>query len=709
MTDIKNIDEAPQQEPSTETPNVAEAQPVVSAEPITEKPQQEESIAAAPAPSVEEAVPVVEDIQKPATPAEEPATPVEESVTPPVEEPVAASVEEPVATPVEETAAAPEGESVATPVEETTAEPEAEDKEPKKAVAYETKADIITRLKALSEGNEEISRQEVDALKSNFYRIQKQENEEAYKTYIEGGGDPAAYMPAPNTEELEFKEIMAAVREKRAAQHEQEERTLEENYQKKLTIIDRIKEILSNPDEVNKAYNEFKSLQQQWNEIKEVPAEKTSELWKQYQQNVEQFYDTLKLNNELRAYDFKKNLELKTAICERAEKLAEETDVIAAFRKLQQLHQEFREIGPVERDLREQVWTRFKTASTIINKRHQEYFEARKAQEQENLEKKTAICEEIEGYDLDSLKTFADWNALSSKIIALQAQWKSIGFAPQKMNVKIFERFRSACDNFFTRKSEYFKTVRESLNANLKLKEELVAKAEELKNSTAWKETTQAIIDLQKQWKEIGTVPKKFSDDVWKRFNAACDAFFEAKKEATSAQYAEQKENLKKKQAIIDSLAAIDPATTDEDFRAQLRKAQDDWNQIGHVPYREKEKLYQAFRAQMDRLYGAMSEHAVQSRISHFRAEVKDADGKVRERLLRQFDILKNEIMTYENNLGFLNLSSKSKNGSKLVEEIHHKVDKLRSDLNEIKQKIAALDEKKNGKLEEASADESEQ
>ena len=676
MTDIEKTNEEIQQEPLAENASAVEETPVASpeetavAEPETTEVEQPEAEAAAeqaaPAEPIAEEAPVAEEA--PAAEETEAAEPV-------------AAEEEPVA----------QDEEMPEPMADE------QDEESKKYSNYQTKEEIIARLKEIVEGEDEISRQEVEALKSNFYRIQKQQSEDAYKAYIDGGGDPDAYMPAPNTDEAAFKDYMAAIREKRAAQHEAEVQTLEDNYAKKLTIIEKIKEILASPDEVNKSYNDFKALQQQWNEIKSVPAEKATDLWKTYQLHVEQFYDTLKLNNEFRAYDFKKNLELKTALCERAEKLQEEEDVVSASRKLQQLHQEFREIGPVERDLREGIWNRFKAASTIINKRHQEYFESRKAQELENLEKKSAICDQVEGFELDSLKTFADWNAISDKIIALQAEWKTIGFAPQKMNVKIFERFRAACDNFFTRKAEFFKSVRDSLNNNLKLKEELVAQAEALKDSTAWKETTDAIIALQKKWKEIGTVPKKFSDDVWNRFNAACDAFFEAKKAANSSQRSEQNENLQKKQAIIDELAAIDPATEEGDYRPKLRKAQEEWNNIGHVPYKVKEDIYKAFRAQMDRLYGALSERASRNRVSRFRDEVRSGDGnKIRERLLRQYDILKNEIKTYENNLGFLSLSSKSKSGNALVEELNRKVDKLRADLEEIRQKIAALDEKKD-------------
>ena len=616
MTDIEKTNEEIQQEPLAENASAVEETPVASPE--------ETAVAEPEATEVEQ--PEAEAAAEQAAPAE----PIAEEA--PVAEEAPAAEETEAAEPV-----AAEEEPVAQDEEMPEPMADEQDEESKKYSNYQTKEEIIARLKEIVEGEDEISRQEVEALKSNFYRIQKQQSEDAYKAYIDGGGDPDAYMPAPNTDEAAFKDYMAAIREKRAAQHEAEVQTLEDNYAKKLTIIEKIKEILATPDEVNKSYNDFKALQQQWNEIKSVPAEKATDLWKTYQLHVEQFYDTLKLNNEFRAYDFKKNLELKTALCERAEKLQEEEDVVSASRKLQQLHQEFREIGPVERDLREGIWNRFKAASTIINKRHQEYFESRKAQELENLEKKSAICDQVEGFELDSLKTFADWNAISDKIIALQAEWKTIGFAPQKMNVKIFERFRAACDNFFTRKAEFFKSVRDSLNNNLKLKEELVAQAEALKDSTAWKETTDAIIALQKKWKEIGTVPKKFSDDVWNRFNAACDAFFEAKKAANSSQRSEQNENLQKKQAIIDELAAIDPATEEGDYRPKLRKAQEEWNNIGHVPYKVKEDIYKAFRAQMDRLYGALSERASRNRVSRFRDEVRSGDGnKIRERLLRQ-------------------------------------------------------------------------
>lgn len=618
----------------------------------------------------------------------------------PTEEPVV----EPTVEPATEPVAAEEPATVAEPAIEEATEPVAEDavEEPQAETSttsfatYETKAEIVTRLKELAAGDEEVTRQELDSLKSNFYRIHHQEADAAYKKFIEEGGNAEEYTPAPNLEEGEFKEQMAIIREKRAAAAAALEQEREENYQKKLAIIEKINALTENPDEINRTYNDFKDLQQQWNDIKEVPAEKATGLWKTYQQAVEAFYDTLKLSNELRAYDFKKNLEKKTALCEAAEKLADEPDIIVAFRKLQQLHQDFRETGPVASDLREQIWTRFKDASTVINKRHQEFFEARKQKEEENLEKKTAICETIEGFDIEGLKTFSEWNSISDKITALQAEWKTIGYAPQKMNTKIFERFRAACDNFFTRKSEYFQSVRDNLNQNYALKLDLVEKAEALKDSTDWKSTTDTLIDLQKKWKEIGTVPKKYSDQIWERFNAACDAFFAAKKEANQGAHAEQTANMEKKKSIIEALAAIEPETFEGDLRTKLREAQDEWNQIGHVPFKEKDKLYKQLREQMDRLYGYANQHAAQRRLDRFKESIKGGGGNdLRARLTRQLDILKNEIKTYENNLGFLSLSSKSKQGNALVEELNRKMEKLKADMEEVKAKIKALDENK--------------
>lgn len=623
----------------------------------------------------------------------EPTQPVEQltEVTKSEVEPKAEPETEPVV------AQEPETEAVVDKEAEPVAEAEVEAElvaEPEVEVDLQipdTKEGIIERLKQIAESEEEISRQEVDALKSHFYKILKTEGEAAYNQYVEEGGDPKAYSPIIDPVEQLFKEEFNIVREKRAAQHKALEQQKEQNYLRKLQIIEKIKVILDNPDEVNKSYNEFRALQTEWNSIKDVPAEKNTELWKTYQVNVEKFYDTLKLNNEFRAYDFKKNLEMKTALCEAAEKLTESNDVVGAFRQLQNLHQQFREIGPVSRELREEVWHRFKEASTIIHKRHQDFFESRKEEENQNLDQKTAICEIIEGYDLDALKTFADWNEVSEKIINLQAKWKTIGYAPHKMNQKVYERFRAACDNFFAKKAEFLKEIRESHSENLKKKLELVEKAEALKDSTDWKKTSDELIALQKEWTASGPVLKKHSKALWTRFRAACDTFFEAKKANTSSLHGEQTENLGKKKAIVARLEAIVPEEA-ADLRRTLKDAQAEWNEIGHVPYKEKDKVFQAFRAQMDRLYDFLGESASKRRVERFKNVVSEGGGdRMRDKLVRQAEILEQEIKTYENNLGFLNLSKGNK-GSSLIDELNHKVDKLKADLKEIKEKIKIVD-----------------
>lgn len=635
--------------------------------------------------------------------------PTEETAVKPAEQPAVASeatTEEAAhatEAATEDTATAHEAEAEeATAPESATAsevtaanEPQAETSNTTFA-AYTTKADVVNRLKELASSDEEVTRQELDNLKSNFYRIHHQNADTAFKKFIDEGGKAEDFIPEPNMEESEFKEYMAIIREKRATAAAAAEEERENNYKKKCEIIEKIKGLSENADEINHTYNDFKELQQQWTSTGEVPADKVTAVWKTYQQAVEAFYDTLKLSNELRAYDFKKNLERKTAICEEAEKLADETDIIEAFRKLQQLHLEFREVGPVASDLREQIWTRFKDASTVINKRHQEFFETRKQKEEENLEKKTSICESIEGFNLDTLKTFADWNALTDKITALQAEWRTIGYAPVKMNTKIFERFRAACDNFFSRKNEYIQAVHENLKNNYAKKLELVEKAEALKDSTDWTATSNILVELQKQWRAIGTVPKKYSDQIWERFNGACDAFFAAKKEANKSAMSEQRANLEKKKSIVDMLAAIVPEEYEGDLRAKLRAAQEEWNNIGHVPFKEKDKIYSLLREQMDRLYGYASKNAAKRRLDSFKEAIKNGNnGDIRSRLTRQLDILKNEIKTYENNLGFLSLSNKSKQGNALVEELNRKMDKLKADLEEVKAKLAALEENK--------------
>ena len=493
-------------------------------------------------------------------------------------------------------------------------------------------------------------------------------------------------------------DLMAAIKEKRSALAAEIEKQKEENLQVKLSIIEELKELVESPDDANKSYNEFKKLQQQWNEVKLVPQAKVNELWKNYQLYVEKFYDILKLNNEFREYDFKKNLEIKTHLCEAAEKLADEQDVVSAFHQLQKLHQEFRDTGPVAKELRDEIWNRFKAASTAVNRRHQQHFEALKESEQHNLDQKTVICEIVEAIEFDQLKTFAAWETKTQEVIALQNKWKTIGFAPQKMNVKIFERFRKACDEFFKKKGEFFKLLKEGMNANLEKKKALCEKAESLKDSTEWKETAEILTKLQKEWKTIGPVSKKYSDAVWKRFITACDYFFEQKGKATSSQRSVEQENLEKKKAIIARLTAIDETTDADEASKEVRELMKEWNGIGHVPFKEKDRLYKQYHGLIDQLFDRFNISASNKKLSNFKSSIGNIQSggsqslyREREKLVRTYENMKNELQTYENNLGFLTTSSKK--GNSLLTEINRKVEKLKSDLELVLQKIKVIDE----------------
>lgn len=570
--------------------------------------------------------------------------------------------------------------------------------EPTKPV-YSTKAAVIERLKEIVQEVEGVSKSELDSLKQIFYKLHVAEQEKLHKEFLEQGGDPAAYVPAIDESEVTFKAEMNLIKEKRNAYLQEQEQLKVENLQKKQAIIDRIKGLAENPDEANQAYEEVKNLQTEWKNIGVVPPENSTELWKTYQLYIEKYYDTLKISNEFREYDFKKNLETKVALCEAAEKLAEEEDVIAAFHKLQSLHQEFRDCGPVAKEQREEIWKRFKDASTTVNRRHQQHFENIKNEESKNLEKKTAICETIEGIDVENITSAPVWNEMTQKVIELQTEWKKIGFAPQKMNVKIFERFRAACDKFFTAKSEFFKGLKDNLAQNLELKTALCEKAEQLKDSTDWKKTSDALIRLQKEWKTIGPVAKKESDAVWKRFVAACDYFFEQKEKVVSTLHNEEHENLKKKQEIIEKLKTLATEKV-ESSRETLQALTKEWNEVGHVPFKEKDKLYEEYKNILDNVYKQLNAKNGKKRLNKFKDSIKERiqDGnniiKERERLCRIYENMKSEIKTYENNLGFLNSSSKSGNG--LLAEIKRKVEKLKDDLELQKQKIQALDEEIN-------------
>ena len=614
-------------------------------------------------------------------------TPATQEETPAVEE-EAPAVEVPK-TP--EAAKVPEAAEVIEAAEVPEA-PEA----PEAPKVYQTKAEVLDRIKEIAHGEESPQKEEVDYLKTVFYKLHVAEREAKLKEYIAAGGDPEEYQIMSDEDEEVFKAEMGIIKERRAQQFREQEAEKEENLKKKLVIIEKIKSMITSPEEANKAFQEFKTLQQEWRDIKNVPAEKANELWRNYQLYVEQFYDLLKLNSEAREYDFKKNLELKQRLCEAAEKLADEPDVISAFHQLQKLHQEYREIGPVAKDLREEVWARFKAASTVVNKRHQQHFEGIRAKEEENLARKTALCEKVEAIAAEENKGSADWERHTKEIIDIQAEWKTIGFAPQKMNVKIFERFRAACDDFFGKKAEYFKTLKDTFRVNAERKRALIEKAKALQDSTDWKSTSDKLINLQREWKTIGMVPKKLGDQLWEEFLGACNHFFEARNAQNAGQRSEERENLEKKRGIIAQLKAMIDEKGD-DLQQKVQKLVEEYQQIGHVPFREKDKLYEEYHAALDLLYKELNISVARRRLNNFKQSLKqvaergeNALENERARLFRQYEALKQEVQTYENNLGFLNVSSKK--GNSLVDEMNRKMQKLKDDMNLVREKIKAID-----------------
>ena len=546
------------------------------------------------------------------------------------------------------------------------------------------------------EVKQEVS-QEVEAPEVvNEEEAQPRKVYETKADYLDAGGDPEQYVITPDEDEEKFKAEMGIIKERRAKIFKEQEAEKQENLVKKLAIIDKIKAMITTPEDANKNYQDFKTLQQQWREIKNVPAEKANELWRNYQLYVEQFYDMLRLNSEAREYDFKKNKEQKERLCKAAEDLAEEEDVISAFHQLQKLHQEYREIGPVAKELREEIWNRFKAASTIINKRHQQHFEGVRAKEEDNLARKTALCEKVEAIAAKENKGSGDWEKHTKEIIDIQTEWKTIGFAPQKMNVKIFERFRAACDDFFGRKAEYFKGLKDTFKDNAEKKRALIEKAKALQDSTDWKSTGDKFIALQKEWKTIGIVPKKLGDQLWAEFLSACNKFFEARNAAGAGQRNEEHANLDKKREVIEKLKAIAQETGDN-IQEKVQKLVEEYNAIGHVPFKEKDKIFEEYHAVLDKLYKDLNISVAKRRLNNFKQNLKqvaergeNALDNERARLFRQYETLKQEVQTYENNLGFLNASSKK--GNSLIDEMNRKVQKLKDDMNLVREKIKAID-----------------
>lgn len=557
-----------------------------------------------------------------------------------------------------------------------------------------TKAEVIEALKDIVYNGGDVERATLEHLKMLYYRIHNAEVVAARDKFVGDGGNAEDFMPAPDADEENFKAQLALIREMRSKAAEELEKEKQANLQRKLEIIDRIKELAATAEEADKGFEEVKKLQAEWKEIKTVPAERATELWKNYQLYTEQFYDQLHLNHEMRAYDFKKNLEIKTHLCEAAEKLAEVEDVISAFHQLQKLHQEFREAGPVAKELRDEIWKRFKDASTVINKRHQDHFEGLKAREEENLQKKTALCEKVEQLQLDDLKTYAQWDEMSKQIIELQAEWKTIGFTPRKVNNEIFDRFRAACDRFFQAKTAYFKANREKLSANLAAKNALIEKAEALKDSTDWGATTNKFVELQKEWKTIGPVAHKISDTIWKRFNDACNYFFNKKNEANKGQRKEEEANLELKKAVIAEIEKL-AAEPSDNLLQSIRELQAKWNEIGHVPFSKKEKMYRRYRELCDKVYDTLHATAGKRRMDNFKRNVAEKGGseltRERNRLQNVLDAKKQDIQNYETNLTFFRSSSKK--GNSIVADIEKKIERLKDDLKEITEKLKTVNE----------------
>ena len=563
-----------------------------------------------------------------------------------------------------------------------------------------SREEIVARGKELVDQPVESVKDEIDSLKQNYYKLRKNEVEEARRKFEEETGDTSGFTPEPDECEETLKGLLNVFKEKKAKLLEQQEKVKEENLLRKKSILEEIKKIIEDSDNINKHYNDFQQLQQAFKEITDVPASAVNELWKNYQLYVEHFYDLLKINKELRDYDFKKNLDLKLAICESAEALAKKDDVVAAFKSLQTLHDEWRAIGPVAKELREDLWNRFKAASTVINKAHQQHFEILKADEQKNEAAKIAICEEIESIDMTALKSFSAWDEKTKDIIALQERWKGIGFASRKVNNALFERFRKTCDEFFKQKAEYFKRVKDEMSLNLEKKKALCEKAEALKDSTDWKNTTDQMIAIQKEWKTIGPVAKKYSDAVWTRFIAACDYFFEQKNKQTASVRQVEQENLLLKKAVIEKLNALDEAMAPTEAVALVKTLMAEWNQIGHVPFKEKDKIYKSYQAALDKHFKRLNMNETKNRLNSFTSAVQQmassdqAQNKLyreRERLMRSYEHVKAELQTYENNMGFLNISSKS--GGGMLKEMERKMQKLKDEMQLIAQKIELIDE----------------
>lgn len=564
------------------------------------------------------------------------------------------------------------------------------------AIDEMSEADVIITLTALAQAEaDEISRDEVSRLKQRYYALRKATDEEARRQFVANGNDPEAFIPEEDPADEVLRQLLGSIKEKKAARAAEVEAELQRNFEQKDSLIAEITAMSNDTDNVNRHFTRFREIQQEFKNVGDVSPQQMSDQWKRYQDAVELFYDQLKVNKDLRDYDFKKNLETKLQLCAEAEQLDAEADVIAAFKRLQDLHVTWRETGPVAKEQREEIWARFKEASAVVNKKYQAFFEERKAREQENEAAKTAICERLEALDFDSLKSFNAWNDMTRTILQAQEDWRKLGFASKKANNVLFTRFRAVCDKFFTQKAEYYKSVKEDMAANLEKKIALCEQAEALKDSTDWKATAEKLTELQRRWKTIGSVPKKRSDEVWKRFQEACDYFFEQKKRDLSQSRKSEQENLRAKRALTASLKEIAPDAPRQEVVAAIKDAQARWNEIGHVPFREKDKVYEEFRSVINELYKVHDLKDTRANFARFENSINEMSdsGKLireRERLARVLETKRSELTTYQNNLGFFNFKSTS--GSSMLRDIERKTQRIRDDIADLEKKIALID-----------------
>ncbi len=563
--------------------------------------------------------------------------------------------------------------------------------------AGKTKEELVAALEELLEQPVDSIREKVAQIKLAFYNIRNAEIAKLREEFLAKGNEEAAFAAPEDADENKFKDVLTQLKEKRAEFNAAQEALRAENLVKKRNIINEINAIVADPDNINKQYNRVQQLQQEFKSIGEIPPTDTTGIWKSYQLATENFYDLLKMNKELRDYDFKKNLEIKQQLCSEAEELANNEDIVASFKKLQELHNVWRETGPVAKEIREELWARFKDASAVINKKYQAFFENRKEKEKENELAKTAICEKIEAIDLSSIKTYAAWDETTKSIIALQEDWKKLGFAAKKVNADLFARFRKSCDEFFAKKAEFFKSMKEELASNLQKKIALCEKAEALKDSTDWKKTSDELVALQKEWKTVGPVVKKFSDSVWKRFISACDYFFEQKGKQTTNTRQIEHANLKIKKEIIAAVNAILADENEKDGASKVRTLMKQWQEAGHVPYKDKDKVYNEYRTAIDKAFEKFDMKATRANLANFEesiSQISDQDKmyRERERLVRSYEQKRNELKTYENNLGFFN--AQSKGGNSMLKEMERKIQRIKDEIALLEKKIQVVDGK---------------